>query len=589
MKEKTLKIIIFIVMFLLIIFLILSLTGILSPKLVFELNGSNHVTHNLNDEYKDLGVTLKKGNTDLSSEVVVNNNVDVNNVGNYVVTYSYHDQVLTRYVDVKKISSFELNGDNEIYLLINGTYPDPKVEAIDNEISYLHEVVINSNLDSSKIGDYKITYTSNKTNKVLERNIHVSNFDEYFKINYDDKTVQKEIILNITIDNEKISKYILPDGSIKTSNSNFTINKNGEYQFIIYDKYNNKLEKKINITNVKIIEPINASCKAIIKDGKTIIEVTSNKEIVKYIYNGVEKQEKTYTVNSEVKNNKVVLYDSDNQTKEITCTTKVEEKLEIHFIASGFYDDAILIRSNKATIFMDGGRGKDRVVNYLKELKINKIDYLIGSHTEYDHINAHALVMRTFKVDKAIYPNNIRKCGCSCDNNDVLEVIAAANATNTPTSVQPVPSLLTIGDMKLYFIAPTSIGCNKNNNSFVFILVYGNNKFMFTGDADSVLHNTTNLTNLAQKAGLSSGIDVDVLKYPHHGNQILDTKFINALSPEAIIVPNYNAPGYGSVAYRNQGIGVYRQSDSKTGNILVTSDGNKITYKMDVVASTYAK
>lgn len=590
MRDKTLKIIIYVVMLLLVIFTILFLTDTLTPKLVFELNGDESIIHNLNDEYRDLGVILKRGNVDLSSDVIINNNVDVHTEGNYIVTYTYENQTLKRNVTVKKLNYFALLGDENVFLLLNGTYLDPKVEALDNGNDYLNEVVINSNLDTKKAGNYQITYTSNKTQKTLTRNIYVSEFDNYFKVDYDKTPNQKEITLKITIDSSKVSKYTLPDGSLKETNSDYVVNKNNEYTFVIYDKYNNKLEKKINITNIKIPEPINASCEAVVKDGKTTIKVTSTKTIIKYVYNGVEKNTNTYTFDKQIKTNKVVLYDNDEQTKEITCTTKVIELMEIHFIASGYYDDAILIRSPKATIFIDGGRGKDRVVSYLKELKISKINYLIGSHTEYDHINAHAAVMANFKVGTAIYPNNIRSCGCACERNDVWDVINAANNTNTPTNVQPVPSVLTIADMKLYFIAPTQIVCNKNNNSFVFILVYGNNKFMFTGDADSVLHKVDDLNNYAKKLGLTTGIQVDMFKWPHHGNQMLDNKLINALKPKAIVVPNYNAAKYGEAAYyRNQGIEVYRQSDSSTGNILITSDGNKITYTMNVVAKTYAK
>ena len=591
MKKNKIFIIGCIVFLVILVIVFVLFKDSLFPKFVFELNGDNYITHNLNEEFHDLGVNIKEGTKDLSDEVIVDNSVDVNTEGVYIITYSYKDKVLKRYVEVKKLNFFKLNGDSDIYLLLNGQYLDPKVEATFNGVDCSNEVIINSDLDSSKKGDYKISYTLNQINKTLERIIHVSDFSEFFKINYDDKNTLLSINLEINIDKEKVSKYTLPDGSIKDDNSNFTIDKNGEYVFVIYDKYNNKYAKKIVVSNIKIIEPINASCTGTIKDGKTTIEVVSNKEISKYVYNGVESKNKTYTFNKEISDNKVLLYDNDNQKQEITCTTKVveSEKLEIHFMATGFYDDGILIRSPKATIFMDGGRGRDRVLQYLKDLNISKIDYVIGSHTEYDHIYAQGAVIRTFKVGAALYPNNIKKCGCSCDNNDVWEVISASSATGTPIQVQPVPSVLNIGDMTLYFIAPTQIVCNKNNNSFVFILVYKNNTFMFTGDADSVLHNVDNLNNTAKKLGLATGIDVDVLKYPHHGNQILDNKFVNALSPKAIIIPNYNAPQYGSVAYRNQGIGVYRQSDSKTGNILITSDGSKLEFIMDIEAKNYAK
>ncbi len=273
-------------------------------------------------------------------------------------------------------------------------------------------------------------------------------------------------------------------------------------------------------------------------------------------------------------------------------TPTVSSSLEIHFIASGFYDDAILIRTDKATIFMDGGRGEDKVVQYLSDLKIKTIDYVIGSHTEYDHIDAQGAVIRTFNVKHALYPNSITSCGCRCESTDVRKVVSALNSKNMKPEVQSVPSKLTIGDMTLYFLAPYKLGCNKNNNSFVFILQFGNTKFMFTGDAYSVFNDLNQMTQNAKTLGLS-GFAVDVFKYPHHGNQALSTNLLDLLEAKSIIAPNYHAPDIPSKTMKDRiqskGIKLYRQSDSSTGNILVKSDGKNITIKMNIQAKDYAR
>lgn len=590
MKKKYFIILAILIIILLVAFFLLKDTFF--PKIVFELNGNDYIKHNLNEEYHDLGFTLKKGNIDLSNEVVINSNVDPTKEGEYIITYTYQNQVLTRHVTVKLLNKFSLIGDEDVYLLLNGEYTDPKVEAVVNEVDSVKDVVINNNLNSSVAGEYKITYTLN--DKTLERKIHVSNFDNYFKVIYANDAV-KELTLKIEIDQNKITKYTLPDGKEMKANGEYKVSKNGEYIFVIYDEYNNKLDKKINIANIKK-EPITATCTATAKDNKTTINVNANKKITKYIYNGTVSTKNTYTFNKTIKTNKVVLYDEDGQNKEITCTTKIIEpnELQIHFInADNMYDDAILIRSNKATIFIDGGRGVNSVVKYLKDLKVKTIDYVIGSHTEYDHIDAQGEVIRRFNVKHAIYPNDITSCGCRCEQIDVRRVLAALKEKKMTPKVQPVPSKLVIGDMTLYFIAPSKLICNKNNNSFVFILEYGENKFMFTGDSDSPLHDVNTLLANAKKAGLKN-IKADFLKYPHHGNAItVDDKLIQASGFSMTVVPNAGSPEYPYTSARERfkklGIKMYRQSDSKTGNILVLSDGKKISVKMDVKASTYAK
>lgn len=339
------------------------------------------------------------------------------------------------------------------------------------------------------------------------------------------------------------------------------------------------------------------------KDEK-LIWTSSNGDIVKVdngLVQGISKGDAiiTASINNKeakcvVKVNGPVITPSPTVTPTPTPTpTPKPSKLEIHFInAGGFYDDAILIRSDKATIWMDGGRGKEAILSYLKELNLKDIDYIIGSHTEYDHIDAEGEIIKTYNVKNVIYANDIYSCGCRCDSTDVRNVKAALKSKNLEAKVQPVPSKLTIGDMDLFFIAPTTLTCNKNNNSFVFILKFKNNSFMFTGDSDSPLHKVDVLTSSAQKLGLND-IKVDVVKYPHHGNEWLDDNFLNATNPKYFIVPNMNTADKPNSNFMNnmkaKGVPVYRQSDSKTGNILITSDGNNIEIKMDIKASDYAR
>ncbi len=583
---------------------ILLFTGNSSNKtseknIIFKLNGEERIYHTIGEPYNDLGIELKENNIDISSKVIVENNVDINKEGTYTVIYKYNNQILTRYVVVKQRDTFVLLGDEEVYLLINGNYDDPKTSVIYNGVDSSNEVKIENNIDTTNPGDYEITYTFDKINKTLTRKVHVSDFSDYFKINYDNKE-SPSVTLQIEIDKDKVLKYQLPNNEQTAENSTYVVNDNGTYKFIVYDKYGNNIEKTVNITNIFKGTPtptpqaLTASCKAAIKDNKTTITVTANKSITKYIYNNVESKDKTYTFERIVKDNKVTLTDSDNQTKEITCTTIEEnKKLEIHFIkAAGFYDDAIFIRSEKASIFLDGGRGKEAIMKYLSDLKIKSIDYIIGSHTEYDHIDAEGSIISTYPVKRVIYANDIYKCGCRCENKDVSSVKSALNKKGLKAEVQSVPSKLVIEDMTLYFIAPWKLGCNKNNNSFVFILQFGDNKFMFTGDSDSPLQDVSTLTKNAQSLGLAN-INVDMVKYPHHGNEWISDKFIDAVNAKAYVVPNINTADKPNSNFMNKmkskGVPVYRQSDSKTGNILITSDGTNIKYTMNIEAKDYAR
>ena len=608
MKKNSFNIIIYVLIGLIVLVAIFLFMGDndtqdSSDGIVFELYGSEHIDHNIGEPFFDPGVKALENGVNKASEVVTTGTVDTTKEGTYTKTYTFKDKTLTRTIDVKKLNSFTLNGESNVYVLLNGKYDDPKVEATYKGSDYKNNIEITGNIDTSKAGVYTVTYKFKEINKTLQRKVYVSNFNEYFKVEYDTTTSNKEVTITVTIDKSKISKYKLPDGTETSENQTFKITKSGKYKFVIYDNYGNSIDREIEISNVNV-EPIKATCKSTAKDNKTsvTVTVTSSHQITKYVYNDKESTSNTYTFNSVVKTVKVVLTDNEGKTKTISCKTNIIEpekknNLEIHFIATGYYDDAILIRDNNKTIFIDGGRsgGAEKVIPYLKAAGVTKIDYMIGSHAEYDHIQTQASVLDNFAVDKIIYPVNIYRCrsNCNCQrDDDVRQVINALGRHNKTATQQAIPSTIDMGDMKMYFIAPTKLTCNNNNNSFINILKFGNTSFMFTGDSYSSMNDVSTLLSNASKIGLSN-IKVDMMKYPHHGNETLPGKFLDAVSPKTVVVPNYHAPQHPSSGRQqtltSRGIKIYRQSDSSTGNIVITSDGTTINYVMNAEASKYKR
>ena len=217
---------------------------------------------------------------------------------------------------------------------------------------------------------------------------------------------------------------------------------------------------------------------------------------------------------------------------------------------------------------------------------------MIGSHLDNDHIAAQADIINNFQVSEIYYPDDIFNCvkNGTCTSFDQEHIVDTLRSSNkTPKIIKP-PKKVVVGDMTLYFLAPNKIGSNKNENSFIFILKYQNNTFMFTGDAGSQL-SVDALQSNASSLGIS--LKIDVLKYPHHGNGHISSTFLSTAKPKYVIVPNYYAPKYPSAENQaklnSYGITTYRQSDSSTGNILITSDGNKISIINNVNASTYKR
>ena len=177
---------------------------LLQNKVEFKLNGEDYITINVGEYFSDPGFTIYKGDEDLSSRVVVNDNIDINTIGVYERTYTYEDKVLKRTIEVKKIKEFVLNGESDVYILLNGTYEDPKVNAYLNEIDYSSSIQVYSSCDMHKTGTCSITYMSKELNRTLERKLHISDFKEYFKLDVSQGEITESIIINITMDKTKV-------------------------------------------------------------------------------------------------------------------------------------------------------------------------------------------------------------------------------------------------------------------------------------------------------------------------------------------------------------------------------------------------
>ncbi len=317
------------------------------------------------------------------------------------------------------------------------------------------------------------------------------------------------------------------------------------------------------------------------EEALNIVETINNQEIKQYLID---------LINEEKSKEK-----QEIEKEEETETSPKEENnsdyLEMIFFGSNAYDDAILIRAGSKTIFIDGGRYGTRsiITPYLKKENVSKIDLLIGSHLHYDHIQYHADALDNFEVSTILYPDNVYDCARrgSCKPEDQKYIVDALKKYNkTPRIVKP-GEIITLGDMTLYFIEPTNITTSgkypQNANSFVFILKYKNNSFMFTGDIGFGTSHINDIKRYTSQFGIS--YDVDVLKYPHHGNSTVSDNLLNTITPEYVIVPNFRSAKYPNSSnisrLRKFNIKTYRQSDSKTGNIYLKSDGNNITIKMD--------
>ena len=615
-KKNSFKWIIFIGLgCILILGLIFIFIGRKKVSYYIDLSGNREITIYKGDIYIEPGYTARdsKGN-DLTDKVVVNNMIDTLQEGEYQVSYTLGNTTEIRQVTVieKPIGAtiMYLKGSTTIYLKVGDTYQEPGYKVIDSVDGNLGDkVTVTGRVDTSKMGTYKLIYSVTNNSGVTtskQRVIVVMDSNISLTLNNEDYT-NKNININIYVMDNYFDYLILPNGNKVTSKSyTYEVSDNGEYKFIIYNKLGEKTEKTIRVKNIDKVSPT-GSCSGTYGNGKSNITIKSsdNIGIQKYVIDGVSYVSNNITLDREVSSVSVRIYDKALNFKDISCSLSKRgsssskpvirsKNMEIHFIASGHYDDAILIRTDNKVILIDSGRWdcREKVTPYLKELGISKIDLMIGSHLDNDHIAAQGDILSKFIVDKIYYPDDIFNCVSkkTCVKFDQENILEALNKYNKKPEIIVPPKKIIVGEMELYFLAPNKITSSKNDNSFIFILKFYNNTFMFTGDAGTTL-TVNNLQNNATLLGID--LKVDMLKYPHHGNASISWNTLDKLDPEYVIVPNNGASRYPNSDNRNmlskKGIKVYRQSDSKTGNIVLLTNGNKIEVFNDAVASSYKR
>ena len=189
--------------------------------------------------------------------------------------------------------------------------------------------------------------------------------------------------------------------------------------------------------------------------------------------------------------------------------------------------DSILISypHNSLNILIDtGGYYSSNIVNNitiptLRSLRINKLDFLIITHGDFDHMGEAINLINNYKVDQVIFNNG--------EYSELeLELIKTLEKKNIPyyQNVEKIDKK----NNKLYFLN-NNIYSDENSNSIVIYTMINNYNFLLMGDAGIPVEQ-----NLLNKYNLSN---VDILKVGHHGsNTSSGQEFINYIKPKFSII-----------------------------------------------------
>lgn len=249
-----------------------------------------------------------------------------------------------------------------------------------------------------------------------------------------------------------------------------------------------------------------------------------------------------------------------------------EQDLQVHFLDVG-QGDATLITNDGHSMLIDAGDNTmgTKVQLYLQKQNIKKLDYLVGTHPDADHIGGLDVVITKFDCDTIFMPEATK------ETQTYYDVIDAMQQKRYQYVEPDVGDHFMLGDASITVIAPNSIYEDVNNASIGILIEHGENSFLFTGDAEEE----------AEYDMLNAGMNLqaDVYKVGHHGSSSSTSReILEAITPEYAVIScgannDYGHPHAETLnKLRERGIRVFRTDEQ--GTIVAVSDGEHIVFNM---------
>lgn len=189
--------------------------------------------------------------------------------------------------------------------------------------------------------------------------------------------------------------------------------------------------------------------------------------------------------------------------------------------------DAILIETKKHSVLIDSGYDDtaDIILDYLAEQHIQRLDYMILTHFDKDHVGGADRILEAVKVGEVLQPDY------ESDSKQYLEYQEAMQEKEMQAYLVTKTEHLFLDGAYFLIYPPQQEEYETEDNDFSLVvsMTYGDRSFLFAGDCEE-----ERLEELLGQAEF--GLCHDVLKVPHHGRIEKNTvEFLRTVSPKAAV------------------------------------------------------
>ena len=253
---------------------------------------------------------------------------------------------------------------------------------------------------------------------------------------------------------------------------------------------------------------------------------------------------------------------------------KVDKKLEIHFVDVGQGDACLIITPLNKKILIDGGGsefgsfnvGEKTLLPYLLDRRINKLDYIIISHFDSDHVRFYSIIIGKQFDSSKNYEEFLKLIKKNKINLYAVEI-------GRKIKIEEGLYFNVLWPDSKNIISENGI----NNNSLVFKMEYNKFSILFTGDIEKVAEEA-----ILKKYKEANVLKSTILKVAHHGSKSSSIEeFLEKVKPKIALigVGEKNTFGHPNVGVLKR----LRKNNSKIyrtdldGEITIITNGNTIT------------
>ncbi len=214
------------------------------------------------------------------------------------------------------------------------------------------------------------------------------------------------------------------------------------------------------------------------------------------------------------------------------------------------------------------GVGETVVSEFLWENGYSKVDYLVATHADADHLQGLISIVKNFQV-REIFVGSL-----PADDKDVTAFDAAVRSNRIAVTKLLRGKGFEVGGVNVDVLNPPFDAEDSSNNSSVVLrLNFDTKTFLFTGDIEKSAE-----IRLLERADL---LRADVVKVAHHGSRTSSTQeFVDATDAKYAVIPVGRKSPFGhphkEVVHRWTRAGARVLTTGERGTVTIKTDGKNI-------------